>query len=135
MKTDRVIPALLLGLLALLACLVPDSALAQQPSARVQASHDAFDAKVLEQLAALEPDMREQWIAANQARETADDATAIARYTEVIEAHPEFDHALRRRCSVYAAGSQWKAAVADCKAAHRLRPSPENIAGLAAILA
>lgn len=123
-------------MLALLCALVlPTNAYAQQPSATVQAESEAFDAKILAELAALEPDARESWIAANEARETGDFAQALERYTEVLDVHPEFHHALRRRCSVRSAMERWASALEDCQAAYDLEPSRENKGSLALVLA
>lgn len=131
----RIRCALLLALACALICLLPQDALAQQPSAIVRAEGEAFDAKMLAELAELDPDVREPWVAANQARDAGDFEQALALYTEVLAAHPEFDHALRRRCSVHEAMEHWASALDDCQAANNLEPSIENKGALAMVLA
>lgn len=118
-----------------LVCLLPAASFAQQPSATAVAESEAFDAKVVEQLAALEPDIRERWTAANAARDAGDFAQADALYTEILEIHPQLDHALRRRCSTRMAMNRWQPALDDCEAAIELERSAENIASLALVLA
>src|SRR5690606_13066993 len=60
---------------------------------------------------------------------------ALELYTEVLDVHPEFHHALRRRCSVRSAMERWAGALEDCQAAYDLEPSRENKTSLALALA
>jgi Zn-dependent protease with chaperone function len=132
---DRAPWNFLFAIICALVCLLPASSFAQEPSASVAAVSEAYDAEVLEQVAALEPDVREQWIAAGQARDAEDDDRAVALYTEILEIHPQFDHALRRRCGIHVRRQEWAAAYDDCKAAHDLEQSDENLVTLALLLA
>lgn len=122
-------------LLALvLVCLLPSFARAQQPSPSFEAASERFDARLLEQLAALDPDVREQWRAANEARDAGDDERAAELYGEVLDLQPEFDHALRRRCGVRMNQGRQNDAYTDCNAAYELQASPENAVVLAMVL-
>ncbi|KIG17701.1 hypothetical protein DB30_02976 [Enhygromyxa salina] len=117
-----------------LAWLIPLRAHAQDPSPIVRASHDAFEAKVLDQLAALEPDVRALWTEATAARDANELDRAADLYGAVLENHPQFDHALRRRCSIYAEQEFYSLAIPECRAAYELSKRRENVVTLAIVL-
>lgn len=56
-------------------------------------------------------------------------------YSVVLAALPNFDHALRRRCSVHMMRERWADALSDCRAAHQLVASLDNASALASVLA
>lgn len=110
------------------------SARAQEPSPRLQAEAQAYDAKLLDELAALEPDVSDIWRQANDARDAGDLEAAITNYTVVLDEQPSWDHALRRRCAVYLGQGQISLALGDCRAAYEQNPRPENALALAQVL-
>jgi Zn-dependent protease with chaperone function len=115
--------------------LISTSARAQEPSLRYQAEAQPYDAKLLAELEALEPDVSDIWRQANDAREAGDLEAAITNYTVVLADQPGWDHALRRRCTVYLEQGQVSLALGDCRAAHERNPRPENALALAKVLA
>lgn len=75
--------------------------------------------------------VRERFAAAELAWTSEDYDGALAAYTAVNEAAPEFDRAWRRRCGVELAVGRVDQAVTLCRKAVALVPSVENQTGLA----
>jgi Zn-dependent protease with chaperone function len=123
-----------LVLILVVACLLPRSSEAQQPSARVQAEQQAYDAKLLAELEGLEPDVSDIWRQGNDARDAGDFEAAMDSYAVVLEQQPKWDHALRRRCTTMLAQDKLSLALGDCRAAYEQNPRPENAVALAQAL-
>ena len=127
--------ALVFAALWVLVGLAPNKALAQDPSPESAALSEAFERELQPQLDILDPPIDDVWKAANTAREEERHQDAIDLYTSIITIHPDFDHALRRRCGEYLALERYTFAIDDCEAAYQIVPRVENMTSLGIALA
>lgn len=97
------------------------------PSAR----HADFERQITDELRARDPGAVELWQSAVAATERGDFAAALGGYRAVLARVSDFDHAVRRECSLLSQRRSHEQAIASCRRALALRDSGENRAALA----
>lgn len=117
-----------------LATLVVALVLAADPSA-AERQLDAFEAKLLSELAAVAPSAVEDARAAGLAYREGRAQEALDGYARVLAAAPRFHHALRRQCAIRLRLDDRAGALPLCRAAVEISANPVNQMALADALA
>jgi Zn-dependent protease with chaperone function len=94
----------------------------------------AFEARLQEQLRAREPSALSAFMQATVARDSGDLDNAVRLYQQVHERAPWFSAASRRLCDIKLEQKKRSEALALCKEAQEVEPSPYNEAALARAL-
>ena len=96
---------------------------------------ETFNARIVAELEARNPDAAEMFSRADEARDSGSLGTAAYLYARVRELEPGFSHASRRLCLSVLAMDRRDEALEYCRDAAALEESTENLAALALVLA
>ncbi len=120
-------------LLLLTALALTSVAVAQNhpsPSAR----HAGFERQITDELRARDPGAVALWQSAAAATERGEFQAALEGYRAVLARVPDFNHAVRRECSLLSQQRSHEQAIASCRRALALHDSAQNHTALAQAL-
>lgn len=122
--------AVLLLVTALALTSVADAQHHPSPSAR----HAGFERQITDELRARDQGAVALWQSAAAATERGDFAAALEGYRAVLARVPDFNHAVRRECSLLSQQRSHEQAIASCRRALALHDSGQNHTALAQAL-